>query len=392
MNKEHQQTGKGVSIFVLLLMSSITFVAILSEMVPAGILGHLSEGLGISQAQAGQMIGIYALASAICAIPLVTATMHINRKKLLLSLLFGFAVSNLLVGLVSNYYVVLAMRVIGGVAAGILWAMISAYGMKLVPEDQHGRAIAIIMAGSTLGVSLGMPAMTWVGNTFGWRVEFMVLGGFIVLIGVLCQMFLPSVDGERVTSSNNPISLLKNKHVLLILLLTLLGVMAHYASYTYVTELVSKMALPGGVEVALLLFGVGSLTSVILAMKFTDTALRSFVSVMFGIGAVALLAIYLWPSTPWIGYVAFLLWGISFGPLVTMLQAGVARHSASAKAIATSMQSSMFNFSIMIATSVGGQLISGEGGNIMNVVLLSVVLLVPATLLSFRAKETLGDK
>lgn len=387
-----KKRGGGSTLFALILMSSITFIAILSEMVPAGILQHLAAGMGVSEGAAGQMIGVYALASAICAIPLVTLTMRYNRRTLLLWLLFGFALSNMLVGLTSNYYIVLALRIIGGVAAGILWAMITAYGMRLVPDHQHGRAIAIIMAGNTLGVSLGMPFMTWIGNTYGWRTEFFALGGLIVLIMVLCAFFLPSVPGEKVTKSNTPFALLRNRYVLIILLLTLLGVMAHYASYTYITNIVDTIHLPGGIELALLLFGVGSFISVMMAMKFTDAALRAFTAIMFGIGAVALFGIWMWPQSHVIAYLSFFFWGISFGPLVTMLQAAVAKHSETAKAIATSVQSSMFNFSIMFATSLGALLISGQNGNVMNVVLTSILLLIPATLISACSPGTFGEK
>ncbi len=378
------------TLFVLILMSSITFIAILSEMVPSGILPHISEGLGITDAQAGQMVGVYALASAICAIPLVTATMRFNRKQLLLLLLIGFAVSNVAVALSHSYYITLFLRVIGGVAAGILWAMITAYGMSIVPDNMHGRAIAIIMAGNTLGVSLGMPFMTWIGNTWGWRTEFISLGLLIILILALCFFFLPSVPGEKVTAANNPIALFKNKRVLIILLLTLLGVMAHYASYTFITNLVEKIALPGGIEMALILFGVGSFISVMAAMKYTDTALRKFTAIMFALGAIGLGAIFFLPGNHIVCYVAFFIWGISFGPLVTMLQAAVANQSSSAKAIATSVQSSMFNFSIMFATSIGGFLLMGYG--IMIVVLMSVLLLIPAAIISALAKNTMDEK
>lgn len=378
------------TLFVLILMSSITFIAILSEMVPSGILPHISEGLGINDAQAGQMVGIYALASAICAIPLVTATMRFNRKGLLLWLLVGFAISNIAVAFSHSYYLTLSLRVIGGIAAGILWAMITAYGMSIVPDNMHGRAIAIIMAGNTLGVSLGMPFMTWIGNTWGWRTEFIALGLLITLILVLCFFFLPSVPGEKVTAANNPIALLKNKRVLIILLLTLLGVMAHYASYTFITSIVEEIALPGGIEMALILFGIGSFISVMMAMKYTDTALRKFSAIMFALGAIGLGAILLFPGNHIICYAAFFIWGISFGPLVTMLQAAVANQSSSAKAIATSVQSSMFNFSIMFATSIGGFLLMGYG--IMSVVLMSVMLLIPAAVITVMAKNTMGEK
>lgn len=387
-----QQKPRGGQTYALILMSTITFVAVLCEMLPAGILGQLRGALGVDAAVAGQLIGVYALASAICAIPLVTATMHFNRKQLLLWLLGGFAVSNFGVGLANSYTLALLMRALAGVASGILWSMITAYGMKLVPPCHHGRAIAIIMAGTTFGVSLGMPFMTWIGNTWGWRVEFFALGGLVVFIALLCFALLPSVAGEKVTRANNPFALLRNRRILIVLLLTMLGVMAHYASYAYITDLVQQINLPGGIEIALLLFGVGPFISMFLAMRFADTALRTFTTFALLSGAVALVTILLQPSAAWAYYVAFALWGLSFGPLGTMLQAAVARHSESAKAIATSVQSSMFNFSIMFATAAGGSLLAGSSGHVMHVIVLSVLLLTAATLIARFAKNTLGPR
>lgn len=391
-NIDSRQEPQGGQTYALILMSTITFVAVLCEMLPAGILVQLRGALGVNAAEAGQLIGVYALASAICAIPLVTATMRFNRKRLLLWLLMGFAVSNFGVGLANSYTMALLMRVVAGVASGILWSMITAYGMRLVPPRHHGRAIAIIMAGTTFGVSLGMPFMTWIGNTWGWRIEFFALGGLVVLIALLCYAQLPSVEGEKVTRANNPFALLRNRRILIVLLLTLLGVMAHYASYAYITDLVQQIELPGGIEIALLLFGVGPFISMFLAMRFADTALRTFTTLAFLSGAVALIIVYMQPQPAWAYYVAFALWGLSFGPLGAMLQAAVARHSETAKAIATSVQSSMFNFSIMFATAAGGSLIAGSNGDVMHVITMSILLLAAAALLAGCAKNTLGQR
>jgi predicted MFS family arabinose efflux permease len=55
--------------FVFGLMSSVTFVGILSEIVPSGILPQMTDSLGVTESQVGFLVGVYALASAICAIP-----------------------------------------------------------------------------------------------------------------------------------------------------------------------------------------------------------------------------------------------------------------------------------------------------------------------------------
>ncbi|WP_351119576.1 MFS transporter, partial [Psychrobacter sp. SMN/5/1215-MNA-CIBAN-0208] len=108
--------------------ASVTFIGILSELMPSGILPQMTVGLGIEQTQVGFLVGIYALASAIFAIPLISMTLWVNRKILLMALLTGFAVSNIVVGLTSSYSLIVVMRILGGICAGIMWPMIAAYG------------------------------------------------------------------------------------------------------------------------------------------------------------------------------------------------------------------------------------------------------------------------
>ncbi|NLC50425.1 MAG: MFS transporter, partial [Bacteroidales bacterium] len=173
---------------IMILMSSVTFVGILSELMPSGVLPQMMQDLNLNEVQGGNLVGYYALASAIFSIPLISVTMHYNRKLLLLLLLGGFAISNLIVAFVSNYAVVVSMRVVGGICAGIMWPMIAAYGMRLVSPKQTGKAVAVIMAGTTLGISLGMPLMTWIGDNYGWRTEFIAIAAIIVVIGILSMI------------------------------------------------------------------------------------------------------------------------------------------------------------------------------------------------------------
>lgn len=388
-----QPSGQAyLSWFVFGLMASVTFVGILSELVPSGILPEMAQGLGIEDSQVGFLVGVYALASAICAIPLISLTLAVNRKTLLLVLLSGFAVSNIVVGLSSSYTLIVAMRIVGGICAGIMWPMIAAYGTALVPASMHGKAITIIMSGNTFGVSLGLPLMTFIGTHVGWRTEFIVLGVVVSLIGFLALKYLPDVPGEKRSQQNSPFAVLQNKGVLIVLLLTFLSVMAHYGSYTYITLLVEKIAFVGGISLALLLFGLGSVLSVVFSAKIIDTHLRGLIVAMLLLGVLSMLLFVFLGSTNGWSHVAFFLWGIAFGPLVTMYQTAVSKQVEQAKAVATSVQSSVFNFSIMIATWLGGLiLINVPQLGVMGIVYLSIICFVPATVISYVAKRTLSS-
>jgi len=381
---------KTFSWFVFGLMSSVTFVGILSELVPSGILPQLSEGLGIADTQVGFLVGVYALASAVCAIPLVSATLAVNRKKLLLALLIGFALSNIVVALSSSYPVIVACRILGGICAGVMWPMIAAYGTRLVPEDMQGKAITVIMAGNTLGISIGMPAMTTIGVSFGWRAEFMVLGLLVATIAVVSHFFLPSVEGARLSKSNSPLAALRNPGILIVLLLTFLTVTAHYSIYTYITLLVEKIQFPGGIGVALLFFGAGSILSVFGSARYVDAHLRGLIVSMLVTGVVAMALFLAFAGTPGVSHVAFFLWGVAFGPLVSMYQAAVSKMVDEAKDVATSVQSSVFNFSIMIATWVGGLLLTYfPTSGVKGIVYLALACFVAAIVVALVVSRTM---
>ncbi|ART81373.1 MFS transporter [Oceanisphaera profunda] len=373
---------------IMILMSSVTFVGILSELMPSGVLPLMMADLNINEIQTGNLVGYYAIASAIFAIPLISMTMQFNRKHLLLLLLSGFSVSNIIVGLVHDYNVIVFLRIIGGICAGVMWPMIAAYGMRLVDEKHHGKAIAVIMAGTTLGISIGMPIMTTIGNEYGWRAEFVGLGVVILAIAVISLFALPSIPGEKLTKSSSPFAVLRNPAVLVILLLTLLGVTAHYGAYVYITSLVDEIDLAGGIESALLFFGIGSMISVLLAIKLTDKYLRLLTITMFALLIISMITLLMFGRTIGVGHVAFFLWGLSFGPLVTLMQAAVSRQVENAKDVATSVQSSVFNLSIMIASSAAGLLLGVYSP--MSLVYFAVVLSIPGIIISFFAKKTLS--
>jgi predicted MFS family arabinose efflux permease len=290
----------------------------------------------------------------------------------------------------SSYIVIVVCRILGGVCAGVMWPMIAAYGTRLVPEHMHGKAITVIMSGNTLGISIGLPLMTMVGVTFGWRTEFMVLGLIVVVIAVLSHFYLPSVEGEKLSKSNSPLAVLKKSSMLIVLLLTFLSVAAHYGIYTYISLLVELLSLAGGIGTAMLIFGIGSIISVVVSAKFIDAYLRPLIVVMLAMGGISMAMLLAFRGTFGVSHLAFFLWGLAFGPLVTMYQTAVSKQVEEAKDVATSVQSSVFNLSIMVATWVGGILLAEfPQSGVKGIVYMSLVCFILATIIAFLSKRTL---
>lgn len=371
---------------ILILMSSVTFMGILSELVPSGVLPEMSEGLDVSYFSIGLLVTIYAIASAVATIPLITWTMPMNRKKLLTILMYIFAVSNLVIAFSSSYYLTAFARLVGGVSAGVLWPMVSAYAMKLVPPNLHGRAIAITMAGSTFGLGIGLPIMTAIGTNFGWRIEFGVLAAIIFVIALLGQFILPSVEGEKRTKANSPFYIIRNKSVVICLIMTLLTIMAHYSLYTYIAPFVEHIEFIGGINIASILFGIGTILSVVIAGKVIDNHLGALTVFMLTLAFGTMLLFIGFKGMLIASHIAFLLWGVSFGALVTLFQAAVTRQVNTGKDVATSLQSSTFNFGIVIGSAVGGLVL--DNLSVFHIIYLTIALLIVPILLSIFAKNT----
>ena len=109
----------------LLALAVATFITVLTEALPAGILPLMSQDLAVSKAMVGQLVTAYAIGTLITAIPLTAATQGVRRRPLLLIAIAGFAVVNLITAVSSNYGLTIGARFLAGVFAGLLWALVA---------------------------------------------------------------------------------------------------------------------------------------------------------------------------------------------------------------------------------------------------------------------------
>ena len=69
----------------LLALAMAAFITLLTEIMPAGLLSSIAEGLNVSESLAGQFITAYAVGALVAAIPVTTLTQGMRRRPLLLA-------------------------------------------------------------------------------------------------------------------------------------------------------------------------------------------------------------------------------------------------------------------------------------------------------------------
>lgn len=377
----------------LLALSMAGFIAILTETLPAGLLGHIASGLKVSEAMAGQLVTAYALGSLLAAIPLVTLTQGWRRRRVLMLAVLGFGVFNTVTAVSEHYSLTLAARFMCGVAAGLAWGVIAGYARRMVSVSQQGRAMAVAMIGAPLALSLGVPAGTWLGDLLGWRSTFVLVSlATLVLMGWVL-LSVPDFDGLPAGRRAAIGQVLATPGVSAVLAVIFTWVLAHNVLYTYIVPFLQAGGMAGSTGPVLLLFGCAALVGIGVVGALIDRHLRRLVLgslVGFGVASVLL---GLATGAPLLVYFSVALWGLSFGGAGTLLQTASADAAGEGADVAQSMIVTVWNLAIAVAGLVGGVLLSHWGVQSFPWLLLALVgLALTLTLRSHRHGFPLGRR
>ncbi|WP_247877693.1 MFS transporter [Brucella pituitosa] len=369
----------------LLALAMASFITILTEALPAGLLPQMSMGLGVSPSAIGQLITAYAVGSLMAAIPLTAVTQHFPRKPLLLCAIAGFAVVNTITATTGSFYIMLLARFVAGVCAGLLWAMIAGYAARMVTDQLKGRAIAVAMVGTPLALSLGIPAGTLMGSAIGWRSTFSAMTALtIALIGWMWAK-VPDYSGTTISGRASIRGTLAISGIKSILTVTLLFVLAHNILYTYIAPLVVPAGLAGKLDFVLLVFGVTAIAGICIVGYLVGRWLRELVLASIVLFGAAALMLGIWGDLPELFWLATGMWGLAFGGAATLFQTTAATTSGQASDVAQSMIVTAWNLAIAGGGTIGGLLL--EHSDISWLAWSVLVLLLLAYVIAFLAKD-----
>lgn len=234
-----------------------TFAIGTGSFVFAGLLGVVADDLSVSLAAAGQLITLYALVYAVGSPILVTVTSEVARRRLLILSLAVFAGANVAAVILPSFGPLLVSRVVAACAAAIFTPTTAVVAASLAPPEKRGRALATVTGGLTVAFAFGIPLGTLVGDYFGWRAAFVLVGvlGAVALIGIVA--LLPDVESPPPVSLRERLAIVKQPAVLAALSLTAIGLGAGFVVFTYIGPLMEELTGFGGrgTSVMLLLFG-----------------------------------------------------------------------------------------------------------------------------------------
>jgi MFS transporter, DHA1 family, inner membrane transport protein len=309
--------------FRLLVLALGTFAIGTDANVVAGILGPVAKSFDVSVAAAGQFVTVYSFAYAILAPIMATLTTHWPRRRVLVAGLAVFVLGNILTATQPTFALALLSRAVAGLGGAMVTPTAFAAAAVLVPADRRGLALAIVMAGLSGAIALGVPIGTLVSRLGDWRLTIWLVAalGLFAMAGAL--LVLPVVPSSPALRLRERLAPLADPRVVTTLAVSFVVNFGAFMIYTYVSVVFDRATGGDSARLAVLLSvcgvaaTVGSLVGGTLADRFGN---RIVINV-----AIVVLALD-FALMPWSGRglgwaaAAIALWGVCIGSFGVALQ------------------------------------------------------------------------
>jgi len=380
----------------LLFLASGMFAIGTDSFVVAGILAPVAASLNVSVALAGQMVTIYALSYALLSPVIAAAAASWPRKQLLLVGLAVFVLGNVITAVAPSIELVLASRFLAGLGAAMFSPTATATGASLVPAEQRGRALAIVIAGLSSATALGAPMGTFIGGLLDWRATmwFVSAIGAAAFIGLAWR--LPSISAPPAVSLAQRLKPLGDARVLLTLATTLLVYGGLFLVYTYVGLGFDRATGGDGRVLAglLLLWGVASTVGNLLAGRLTDR-FGSRRIINFAIAVLAVdFALLPWTSASLLTAVpALIVWGLAGWGMLVPQQHRLISITPSAAPLLLGLNSAALYVGVSMSGLVGGAaitLVSAHSLGLVSAVFIIIGLLAAESAYRLIARPTVS--
>jgi MFS transporter, DHA1 family, putative efflux transporter len=345
------------------MLTLISFLVGTSQFVISGILDQVAASVEVSVSVAGQLITVYALATAIGTPIFMVATTNIDLRKQLL-----LALGIILLGVISTlalqgFGFLMVSRALLGVGSGVFVVTAYSVAAKMAPPGRQAGAMSNIALGFSSSLVLGVPIGRVIASAYDWKIIFWGIG-FFTLLGIFAvARHIPSMGKEIPIPLGKQLSQLKNPNVAYALGVTMFVFIGYSVVNTYTTPFLTSVISISeeGVSIILFALGIASLLGSKLGGFLVDRlgTARILVGSML-VQAISLALVPAVSDSAVIVISLLMLWAIAawtFGPIQSFNLLSLAPE---ASGIMLSLNSTFVQLGFAAGASIGGILVDGS--------------------------------
>ncbi|MEV4245669.1 MFS transporter [Streptosporangium canum] len=238
------------------------FAMVTSEFAVAGLMPQMAGGLNATIPQIGYLITAFAVAMAAGGPFLTLAVLRLRPKPALMLLFAIFLAGNLLAATAPSYPVMMAARIITGVASQAFFGVAISLAVRLTPPRTRGRSIAVVMNGLMVGTLLGLPLSTLIGERLGWRAAFWAVSALAVLAALATMAGMRRLERAEGDGGDvrQEMRVFANPKLWLVFATSAFIIGATFSAFSYLNPILTQVTGFGSGAVPLLLIAYGAAT------------------------------------------------------------------------------------------------------------------------------------
>lgn len=328
-----------------------------------GLMPDIASNLHLSEPQVGHAISAYALGVVVGAPTLAILGAKLLRKHMLLLLMALYAIGNLATALAPSFSSMVAFRFISGLPHGAYFGIAAVVASSMVPSNQRAGAVARVMMGLTLAMLLGNPVATFLGQFFGWRSAFLLVGAIALCTIGLVWRYVPQPHDEPRSDPRKELQAFALPQVWMALSIAAIGFAGMFCVFSYLapTMLQVTQVSPEWIPFGLAAFGAGGIIGNIAGGKLFDRLQFRAVGIVLVWSAAVLL---------FFSFAAHALWSVLLGiglvgtmiALAAPLQIRLMDIAHEAPSLAAASNHAAFNLANALGPWFGGMAISAGMG------------------------------
>ncbi|WPN60357.1 MFS transporter [Pseudomonas sp. P9_31] len=366
-------------------MSLAAFVLVASEFMPVSLLTPIAADLHITEGQAGQGLSVSGLFALFASLLIASVAARVDRKPLLLSLTLLMILSGTVVAFAPNYWMFMIGRALIGVAIGGFWSLSAATAMRLVPDDQITRAMAIVNGGNALATVIAAPLGSFLGALIGWRGAFLCVIPVAIVASAWLLFSLPAMKSQSGSGTGNVFRLMQSLPVALGMVAVSVFFMGQFMLFTYLRpflETVTHVSV-SMLSLMLLVLGLAGLAGAFLIEPILKNGLHRTLIIIPILMAVIALALVSFGSSAATTTVLLGLWGLVATAAPVGWWTWLARTLPEAAEAGGGLMVAIIQLAIASGATVGGLVFDSSGYR--TTFELSAALLGVAAVLAFLA-------
>jgi DHA1 family inner membrane transport protein len=346
-------------------------------------------------ARAGIAITAYALGVVVGAPALALLSVRWSRTTMIMVLAVALAAGTLLSGLMPTFELTVLARFIAGIPHGAYFGVASLLAASLMGPGSQGKGTALALSGLTVANLIGVPILTAIGQSAGWRAVYLLLACVFVATFIALYLTVPHQEKAIGRSMVDELVALKRLQLWIVIGIAAVGFSGAFAVFSYVADITTQVtgAPASSVPWVLAAAGLGMTIGNIVGGITTDRSLKGTLLIGFPLYITALVALFAVAHTSLTALIiAFFVANLVNSSLSPAMQTWMIRIAHRSELLGASMNQAAFNVANALGATLGGAVIAAGFGYkapmVVAIVLASTgFAMVVATLIALKVRS-----